>query len=557
MRRMEHQLIQKKWAFWCMLISSVLLFLGAAYPPASQEETRHIFGETAVDQYFLLYLDGNRIGIQVETDHGKFSGTKRRFQFDTNKDGLLSEEELKSWKRDALIFALRHTTLRWNGQPLKLKASASPEIDLYDFPQVGAKPARELVYLQAELQPASQGLEEPAQLSLATTYRPPSDRHVCRMFLAPWHGWVELERRQGDDGLSYAVLRKASRSGEMPQGFTDQPMYLQDWTLRPAQEGEPSLRDQVKDASVDSIFTAIADVAGADSSSVRSRKDMESTDERSLDDATEVGSPYSTWTNELGEKLFDQNNPTAWWLGVLLAFVYGMAHALSPGHGKALVSAWLLGRRGRVKDAVVAGLAATFTHTILVFVLGVAFTALRFFTVEHMDALDRWLTLSAGIITLGLGLWLFRLANLGQGHGHHHGPGGHHQHGHDHHHDHDHVHEASYSHDHSHHHGRQAGIVGALAGMAPCPTGIFIVMFAAGQSALALGLFYAFIFSLGMAMVLVAIAVGVIFGVNFGGQRLSGVKHLMKAAPFVSSLLIVSLGVWLVASAAAELGFIG
>src|ERR1035438_8731179 len=54
------------------------------------------------------------------------------------------------------------------------------------------------------------------------------------------------------------------------------------------------------------------------------------------------------------------------------AFILGSAHAFTPGHGKTIVAAYLVGSRGTLKQAAFLGAMVTFTHTIVVFVLGVA-----------------------------------------------------------------------------------------------------------------------------------------------------------------------------------------
>src|SRR5579884_1389467 len=56
--------------------------------------------------------------------------------------------------------------------------------------------------------------------------------------------------------------------------------------------------------------------------------------------------------------------------GLAVAFVLGAIHALSPGHGKTIVAAYLVGTRGTPKHAVFLGAMVTFTHTISVFLLG-------------------------------------------------------------------------------------------------------------------------------------------------------------------------------------------
>ena len=57
-------------------------------------------------------------------------------------------------------------------------------------------------------------------------------------------------------------------------------------------------------------------------------------------------------------------------LGIATAFGLGAVHALSPGHGKAMVAAYLIGSRGTPRHAIILGGAVTFTHTISVFLLG-------------------------------------------------------------------------------------------------------------------------------------------------------------------------------------------
>ena len=103
----------------------------------------------------------------------------------------------------------------------------------------------------------------------------------------------------------------------------------------------------------------------------------------------------------------------------MLLFVFavglGALHALTPGHGKAVVAAYLVGTRGRVRDAVALGSIVTFTHTISVVALGLALLALNNFI------MPRWLqpALEAAsgllIIVIGLGLFVSRLYTLRTG----------------------------------------------------------------------------------------------------------------------------------------------
>ena len=114
-------------------------------------------------------------------------------------------------------------------------------------------------------------------------------------------------------------------------------------------------------------------------------------------------------------------------VSLLVAAFWGAAHALTPGHGKALVAGYLVGTRGRPRHAFLLGATVTVTHTAGVFALGLVTLLLsRFFVPEQLYP---WLTLVSGLLVVGVGLAVLR-RRLGARGVHRHG------HGHDHHHDH-------------------------------------------------------------------------------------------------------------------------
>jgi nickel/cobalt exporter len=115
-----------------------------------------------------------------------------------------------------------------------------------------------------------------------------------------------------------------------------------------------------------------------------------------------------------------------------LALVLGALHALSPGHGKTLVAAYLIGTRADLRQAVGLGLTVAVTHTAGVFVLGIAtYLATEWFV---PDRIVRWLSVATGLLILALGgLLVWRAArsrSLSAGHSH--APGHGHGHGHEH-----------------------------------------------------------------------------------------------------------------------------
>src|SRR5207249_7201863 len=88
---------------------------------------------------------------------------------------------------------------------------------------------------------------------------------------------------------------------------------------------------------------------------------------------------------------------------LLLAAAFGAAHALTPGHGKTLVAAYLVGERGTVWHALLLGLITTWTHTGAVIVLAALFWFFPFLTA---DVANFTLKLAAGLLVAGMGLWL-------------------------------------------------------------------------------------------------------------------------------------------------------
>jgi ABC-type nickel/cobalt efflux system permease component RcnA len=209
----------------------------------------------------------------------------------------------------------------------------------------------------------------------------------------------------------------------------------------------------------------------------------------------------------------------------LAAFGWGAVHALSPGHGKTMVAAYLVGTRGRPRDAVLLGVTVTATHTIGVFALGLATLALSAFLLP--EDLYPWLNLVSGLMVLTVGGAVLRSrARHARAHAH----------GHAHHHHHEHA------------RGR-AGILamGASAGLIPCPSALVVLLGAIAQHEVALGLALIVAFSAGLAATLTVLGILVV-----KAARLPRPGRLATALPAVSALVIVGVGALLTVQALGE-----
>jgi nickel/cobalt transporter (NicO) family protein len=233
---------------------------------------------------------------------------------------------------------------------------------------------------------------------------------------------------------------------------------------------------------------------------------------------------------------------------LLAALAWGAMHALSPGHGKTMVAAYLVGTRGKARHAVALGATVTITHTIGVFALGVITLLLSQWILP--EDLYPWLNLASGLMVVGIGATVFRMrvrspqsaVRRSAGHTHHH-------HGHD--------------HPHSHHPAdgglRTAdvspkGIVamGASAGLIPCPSALVVLLGAIAQHQVGLGLLLITMFSLGLAGTLTGLGLAVVYASKLT-SRLNMSGRLVTALPAVSALVIVGAGCLLTAHAVPQL----
>ncbi len=205
-----------------------------------------------------------------------------------------------------------------------------------------------------------------------------------------------------------------------------------------------------------------------------------------------------------------------------LAFVLGMGHALSPGHGKAMVAAYLIGRRGRIRDAFTLGTIVTLTHVASVIVLGIAALVLsRYFLPGDLYP---WLGAFSGALVFFVGYMM--LARRAVHHHHHH---------HDHHH---------------HHHTDENGAVswwsmlslGIAGGIVPCPTALVVLLASVAFGRIVFGLMMIFAFSFGLAAVLIIIGILTVRASKLT-EKFSSSRRLIENLPVVSAGLVMLAGI--------------
>jgi ABC-type nickel/cobalt efflux system permease component RcnA len=205
------------------------------------------------------------------------------------------------------------------------------------------------------------------------------------------------------------------------------------------------------------------------------------------------------------------------------ALFWGAAHALSPGHGKSIVTAYLVGRRGTPWHAALLGLIVTATHTAGVFTLGLVTLALSQFVVP--DQLYPWLNLASGLLVVSIGVSVFG-SRWRHARAHRHG----HHHHHHHHHDDD---SPSF---------RSLFAVGVSGGLLPCPSALVVLLAAISLHRVAFGLVLIVAFSLGLALSITGVGlVAVLAKRVFARAKFDG--RVLRALPALSAAVILVAGV--------------
>jgi ABC-type nickel/cobalt efflux system permease component RcnA len=236
-------------------------------------------------------------------------------------------------------------------------------------------------------------------------------------------------------------------------------------------------------------------------------------------------------------------------LGLLAAAIAGAGHALTPGHGKTVMAAYLVTARRRPRHAFLLGAGVTVSHTIGVIVL--AAVVLLASDVLPVERLYPILGAASGLGVTLIGGWLF----LGQFRG----SAAERRHAHDHAHGHAHVHD--------HHQPVDASVpgiggllaIGIAGGLVPSTAALVLLLAAISAGQPAFGLALALAFGIGMATVLTGIGLAIVRGrERFGGrvlevaQRLPASSRLTSAAPFAIAVVVMTGGLLLTGQALSQ-----
>ncbi len=245
------------------------------------------------------------------------------------------------------------------------------------------------------------------------------------------------------------------------------------------------------------------------------------------------------------------------WLFIPSAMLLGALHGLEPGHSKTMMAAFIVAVRGTVGQAVLLGLSAAISHSLVVWLvaLGGLYLGRNF---QETD--EPYFQLISALIMIGVALWMFwrlqraRAPATGHddGHHHHHGP---HDHG-----DHSHVHTEQIIDEREDAHAKahakaietqfagrevttgQIVLFGLTGGLIPCPAAITVLLLCLQLKQITAGAVLVTGFSVGLAVTMVMAGVVAAVGVRGATKRWPGIEVVLQRAPYFSVGLILIIG---------------
>lgn len=472
------------------VVLSLFIFAGSI--------SAHPLGNFSVNQYTRIEIDRNEIHLRQVFDMAEIPTFQESALIDLDKDGVLSDTELRAYLDRISPGYLQNLVLTVSGEPVSKTVTSSK---IWTENGAGNLPTLKITWDIIANTTATAG-----ETAVHFENRNYPDRI----------GWNEMVAGRGAGVNIYNSTAYGS-------GLTDElKAYPQE-----------NLNSPLSERSADLSFTTSEIPAGA--APLKNR---------------DGHIAPAVQTDRLAELIaVPVLTPALALFGLLLAFGFGAMHAMSPGHGKTVVGAYLVGSRGTLKHAVFLGLTVTVTHTIGVFALGlITLFASNFILPERLMP---FLGFISGLLVFFIGVSLFKerlFAAFGWS------AAADHQ-------DVEHEHAADMTHEHSHDgqthtHGgsththvppkditwRSLLGLGISGGLLPCPSALVLMLSAISLGRIGYGLVLTIVFSFGLAATLTGVGLAFLYlGKVFGGTSLAGLR-VIKVVPVLSAFVITCVG---------------
>ena len=501
-------------ARWGWMLSCFAFAAFASLIP--REAQAHPLGNFTINHYSSLQFTEENARITYVLDFAEIPTLQQKARLDTDGDGKLSEEEANAYLKAEMPSLVKGLRLRVGDEILPLEVrDRSAEY----WPGQGGLPTLRMeAHLLADLPKDWRGEAHYADQT-----------HENRL------GWREIVVKDGSGvAIKNSPVQAKSVSDELRS-------YPRDMLSSP-----PDFRE--------ATFTLVPG-DGADENETAGRT------------AERVGTSFGGVTDRVDELVsVERLSAAVVALSMLAAFFWGAAHTLTPGHGKAVAAAYLIGARGTARHAGILGMTVTLTHTAGVFILGAVTLYLSRYILP--EVLYPWLSVASGVLVVLIGLTLLYRHLDKMPHdskaGHTHPHSGEHSHTHSHRGEHSRVH-------HTHSHGERThshlpadgskvtwrGLValGVSGGLVPCPAALVLLLGAISLDRLGFGMVLVLAFSAGLAIVLTGIGLLMIYAKNLF-ERFSFEARVPRLLPIVSASVITLAGLGIALGALGQTGVV-
>jgi nickel/cobalt exporter len=503
----------------CFVLLLIALIAVAATFSTPYQASAHPLGNFTVNQYTRIEFANESLRLVYVLDMAEIPAFQERQRIDTNGNGTVDEAETDAYLDEQVPEIVGQLNLEVDGDIIKLV----PESKELTFPEGQA--GLSVLRLELVLAPSHNALLSTSSKAITLQNNYATDRL----------GWREIIVTHGEDiFLSGIAVPETDSSNELRN-------YREDLLKSPLDEREVEFEASLQPGPAAPGYDAFVSANGADGSS----GDRPEGGETGMRFAALLDSQKATTTGLI--------------ISLLAAMLWGAAHALSPGHGKTIVGAYLVGSRGTPRHAALLGLTVTITHTAGVIALGlVTLFASNYILPERIFP---WISVISGLTVVAVGLWTLR-TRLRGGTDHHH-----HEHAHDHHHDHDHKDPHSHGgHTHSHLPRSDLGdgerlslrsliALGISGGLLPCPSALVVLLGSIALGRIGFGLALVASFSLGLAMTLTLVGLAFLYAGRVLNSRLTGrrrLTYILRIAPVVGSLALTLAGALIILRALGE-----
>jgi ABC-type nickel/cobalt efflux system permease component RcnA len=491
-------------------LASLALAIAFAALPAAV--LAHPLGNFTINHYAGITVRPSQVDLDVVIDMAEIPAFQERQRMDLDGDGEVTDEEMAAAGPASCSATADAIELAVDGRPAVLSATGAA----LTFPS---------------------GLGGLSTMRLECRFTAAADLATGRASTVTFSdgsyperiGWREIVASGDGVEVDTAGLPATSPSQRLtvyPEDLLSQPLEIREATIRATPVAAPAAPSAAAAPTPAPVAPAgVGDVAGV--SAVPGGIGGE------LPDVFRVASL----------------TPLVLLLSIAAAFGLGAGHALTPGHGKTLMAAYLVGTRGTALHAVGLGLAVTVSHTLGILALAAVVVGAQ--GALPPDVVVRVAPVVAAITILAIGGWMLvgeirrRVAARPQ-------PGAL-EHEHDH--PHDHRHGGA-----RHSHLPAAGstikwrglfALGLAGGLIPSTSALFILLGAIVAGRPAVGFLLVVVFGLGMAVVMTGVGLAMVFT----RERLdrlpsgTGVGRLVRHAPLAAAVVVLAFGVYLTAQA--------